>query len=131
MPDAIAGSSLREWTLSSTLPAVQLCCSHLCFPVRPTATLPTSVPAPLPMCVFNNRFMHVQFEVTDTRIAFPLPPALAGDCASYCADIAAKLNGAAGAEAAVGNSPGELVVSGRASLRLPVGAFGATFGCGA
>jgi len=67
----------------------------------------------------------------DGRIAFPLPPALAGDCASYCAGIVAELNEAAGAEVAVGRSPGELVVSGRASLRLPVGAFGATFGCGA
>lgn len=71
----------------------------------------------------GRRVVSAQFEVTDTSLAFPLPPTF-NSCALYCAGVAKALGG----HAAKGSTASELVVEGALSLRLPIGAYGTTVG---
>jgi hypothetical protein len=65
----------------------------------------------------------VQFELTETCVAFPLPEG-SDSCADYCFGAAAAL----GSGVSVGGSNASLVVDGQTVLQLPIVAFGAAAG---
>jgi hypothetical protein len=65
----------------------------------------------------------MQFELTETCVAFPLPEG-SESCAQYCSGVAAAL----GSGVSAGGSNTTLLVDGQAVLRLPIVAFGATAG---